>query len=43
MSNINYKVYYINLEYRKDRQYSILQQLHNVKKYWKYLDKIQNI
>ena len=31
MSNINYKVYYINLKHRKDRQYSILQQLRNAK------------
>ena len=31
MSDINYKVYYINLKHRKDRQLSILQQLRNVK------------
>ena len=31
MKDINYKVYYINLKHRKDRQYSILQQLHNAK------------
>jgi hypothetical protein len=30
MSDINYKVYYINLDNRQDRQYSILQQLRNV-------------